>query len=84
MATSSVRIQLRSAGVRELLRSGDVESYLVGRGRAIAAAAGPGHEVQPWVGRNRARVTVRTATYEARKAEAVDHALTKAIGAGRA
>lgn len=79
----NVRVELHRQAVRQLLRSNTVLADLERRGRAIAAAAGPGHEVQPYVGRNRARVTVRTATDEARRAEATDRRLTAAINAGR-
>lgn len=78
-----IRVKLNHSAVRQLLRSGDVEADLVRRGRAIAAAAGEGYETQPWVGRNRTRVTIRTATTEARIDEATDHSLMRAIGAGR-
>lgn len=78
-----VRIELNRQAVRQLLRSDEVLADLERRGRAVAAAAGPGHEVQPYVGRNRARVTVRTATDEARHAEATGRRLTAAIHAAR-
>lgn len=78
-----IRIELDRQAVRHLLRSDEILADLERRGRAIAGAAGPGHEVQPYVGRNRARVTVRTATDEARRAEATDRRLTAAITAAR-
>jgi len=78
-----MRFVLNSKGVRSLLRGAEVQADLERRGRAVAAAAGPGHDVQTWVGRNRARVTVRTATAEARRAEATARRLTRAIDAAR-
>lgn len=57
---------------------------LIEKGRRLAAAAGPGMEVDTDdEGRNRARVTVWTATIEARVAEATDRSLTRAIDAAR-
>lgn len=80
---SKSKLELNSAGVRELLRSGAVQGDLTRRARAIAAAAGPGFEVDSRVGPNRARASVRTATFEAMYAEATRRTLTRALGAGR-
>lgn len=77
------RIELNRAAVRDLLRSEEVAHDLEQRGRRIAAAAGEGHEVQTFRGRNRVRVTVRTATIAAQRREATARSLTKAIDAGR-
>jgi hypothetical protein len=80
---TKVRIEMNSAGFRALLRSQPVLDDLARRADAIAAAAGEGFEADARVGANRARASVRTATAEARRAEAVDKALTSAIDAGR-
>lgn len=57
---------------------------LIEKGRRVAAAAGPGMEVDVNdEGRTRVRVTVWTATAEARVAEATRRALTRAIDAAR-
>ena len=77
------RVVLNQAAFRELRRSPEVVADLTARGRRIAAAAGAGFEMQTWLGRNRGRVTVRTATSAARAAEARDHALLGALDAGR-
>lgn len=80
---SRVRIVLNRRGVRELLRSPEVLADLKRRAEAIAAAAGDGMEPSAMVGKNRARASVITATHNARRAEAVTRALTRAIDAGR-
>jgi len=80
---ATVRVELNSDGIRALLRSEAVRADLERRARAIAEAAGEGFEVESQVGSNRARASVRTATAEAREAEATDRALTRAIDAGR-
>lgn len=80
---AKVKIELNRSAVRDLLRSPEMAGNLAGRGQAIARAAGAGHEVQTFIGRNRARVTVRTATTAARVAEAKSRRLTSAIDAGR-
>lgn len=80
---SKVRIEVHGDAVEELLRSPEVAADLKRRADAIAAAAGPGHEVTVQIGRNRARASVRTETWEAKYAEAVDRTLLRAIDAGR-
>lgn len=75
---------LNHAGVAELLKGPEIQADLTARGQRIADAAGDGVEVEvPFVGQNRARVTVRTATFEAMVNEAEDRTLTRAIDAGR-
>lgn len=77
------KVQLNLAAVRDLLRSREVEEELLRRARRIAAAAGPGFVADSEVERNRARAAVYTATFDAILAEAEDHALLRAVDAGR-
>jgi len=77
MATT--RVVVNSAGVRDILRSKEVMHELESIGKRIAAAAGKGYEVQTYVGKNRDRVTVRTATDDARLIEATKHNLLRAL-----
>jgi hypothetical protein len=79
----NTRVKLNEAAFRELRRSPEVLADLTARGRRIAASAGKGFGVQPWIGRNRARVTVRTETAEARGRDARDHVLLHALDAAR-
>lgn len=81
---ANVRIVLKRRGMRDLLRSFEVQADLERRAENIAAAAGPGHEAESEVGRNRARASVRTDSIEAMHAEATSRNLTRAIDAGRA
>lgn len=80
---AKLRIQLNHAGIRQLLQSDGVVEVLKKKGEAVAAAAGPGHEVQVYIGKNRARVTVRTATFAAMQNEASHQTLTRALDAAR-
>ena len=82
MAGDKSKLELNHATVEQLLKVA-VMPKLRAAGNRIAAAAGEGFEVDARVGANRARVTVRTATFEARHAEAKNRTLTKALGAGR-
>lgn len=77
------RVEINSAGIQALLKSGEVEAFLKAKAERIAAAAGEGMEATSRIGKTRARASVVTATRAARKAEAVDRALTKALDAGR-
>ena len=77
------RVELNHAAIREFLRSPAVLAEMERRAARISAAAGPGHEVEGFVGANRARATVRTATIPAAVLEARDHTLLRALGAAR-
>lgn len=78
-----MKFELNREGVRALLQSSEVQADVRRRAEAIAAAAGEGMEADSTVGRNRARASVRTGTFEARMAESKDRKLTAAIDAGR-
>lgn len=86
MATR-VRIELNHSEIRRLLRG---EGQYVGvlhdlqaRAERVAEAAGDGFEADTFVGRNRARAGVITATPAAMEAEARDHVLVRALDAAR-
>ena len=83
MAKVSMRIEHNSKGFAALMKSNSVMSDIEARGARIAAAAGEGFEVNSTRNRDRSVVFVRTETTEARRAEAEDRALTRAIDAGR-
>ena len=78
------RIEINESAFVELLKSGPVMAELMKRARRIASAAGPGKwDVTPSHTPTRARVSVGTGDYAARKAEATNRSLTKALDAGR-
>jgi len=78
-----VRVVVHSRAVAQLLKSSATQALLRDMGESIASAAGPGHEVTIEVGPNRARAEVRTATFEAMRAEAHNRTLTSSVDAGR-
>lgn len=80
---ADVRFKLNRPGLLDLLKGEEIQGVLQGMGERVAAAAGPGVESEVWVGKNRARVTVRTATPEAMEREATHRTLTAAINAAR-
>jgi hypothetical protein len=80
---ANVRIVLNPRAPREIRTSRKVLADLERRGRAIAAAAGPGHRVESSIGKNRARVAIITDTTDAALSEATNRSLTRALDAGR-
>ena len=76
---SKVKVKLNSAGVRAMLKSGDVMAVLQGKAEALAASAGPGYGVNTCVGKNRANAEVRAETYEARKDAMQNQTLTRML-----
>lgn len=78
-----VRVVVNRAAVRGLLRSPEMERELRQRAEKIADQAGEGFEADSDIGPNRARASVRTTTAAARRAEAKERALTRALDAGR-
>lgn len=82
MATK-VRLKFHYPAFNAVRNDPAVVAEITRRAEAIAAAAGEGHEVTVRTGGARARASVRTATHEARRSEAVDKTLTSALDAGR-
>jgi hypothetical protein len=82
---ANVRVKLNSAGIREVLQSDETRADILRRAEAIKAAAGGGddYEAGAEVVGNRVMGWVVTATDEAKRAEAEDRTLTRALDAGR-
>lgn len=80
-----VKIELNSPGLVELLKSDGVKADMERRAKAVALAAGgePDYQADAWIGKDRARGTVRTATHQARRDEAENRTLTRAVDAAR-
>lgn len=73
------RIDTNHREIRKFLRGPAMQKLLKSEATPIAKRAGPGIEVQVTAGRNRARATIRTATDEARAAQAAHKTLSKAL-----
>ena len=80
---ASIRIDMNSAGIQELLKSSPVQALLKAKADRIAAVAGPGMLASSRVGKTRARASVITDSFAAKRAEAKDRRLTRAIDSGR-
>jgi hypothetical protein len=83
MAAAKVKVVVHTEQVRRYLKGPEMVALLTGMGRAVAAAAGPGHRVDVEIGRNRASVAVFASSWEAKYAEATTRNLTRALQAGR-
>lgn len=90
MATR-VRIKLNRSGIAALLKSAEVEADLSRRAENIRDALpkddGAEYEATSWTGQDRtggrAMAMVKTSNYEARRQNAEDNTLIRALDAGR-
>ena len=76
---SNVKFKLNRAGVGQLLKSSEMQSLLSSKAGEISGRAGDGFEAETYIGRDRARATVKAATPEARKACLDNNSLLKAL-----
>lgn len=74
---------INSKGAQDVLKSAGVAREVRARLERMQAAAGPGHRIRVAVGRTRVRGTITTETRAAKRAEAQNKNLTRAIDAGR-
>lgn len=77
------RVVLDSKAIEAILSSPEMARELKRRGEAVARAAGPGMRSNVVQTGDRKRVNVWTGTAAAKKAEAVNRALTRALDAAR-
>lgn len=78
-----MRLEVNGLALTKIMRSAPVLRDLEQRAKRVAEAAGPGMEVDLYVGRRRARASVRTADEHAMRGEAKDRRLTRAFQAAR-
>lgn len=78
-----VKLEFNRAGFNAVRHDPAIVADIRRRAEAIAAQAGDGFEVIETDNASRAGALVVATTYAARKAEATDKVLTKAIDAGR-
>lgn len=69
-------------GVKDLLKSQEMQNMLATKAAAIAARAGDGFTSGVRVGNDRARAYILPETYKARRRQARDHVLERAVGRG--
>jgi hypothetical protein len=77
-----VEFVVHKNGVKDLLKSQEVQDMLAIKAAGIAARAGDGFTSGVRVGTDRARAYVLPETYVARRRQARDHVLERAVGRG--
>ena len=77
--SDKLRFELNRAGVRELLRSPEVQAMLEAEAQSRAAALGDGYTVNAMVGQNRVNVRIVAESRAAQKENEQDNTLLTAI-----
>lgn len=76
---SSVRFKLNRAGVRELLKSSEMQSILMQKANNAKNQCGDGYSASLHVGKNRANASVMAKTIEARRDNSKNNTILKAV-----
>lgn len=79
MSAKSVKIELNSEGVRELLKSDAMKAYCRQLAEGIAGRAGEGYEVTTFTGATRVNASVMAATNAAKRDNMKNNTLLKAV-----
>jgi hypothetical protein len=79
----AARVELNYQGISDLLYSEGVRKDLDRRAKAVAARAGDGMSSEVQRGRDRYRGAVWTESMHAKRGEAKDHRLLRALDAAR-
>lgn len=77
-----VEFVIHNDGVKDLLKSQEMQDMLAAKAAVIAARAGDGFTSGVRVGSDRARAYVLPETYVARRRQAKHHLLERAVGRG--
>lgn len=84
VTVKGVTVDITDPGARKFLNSTGMRALLTKEARRLAQAAGPGFvATEADTGQTRARAAVIAATYAARRAEARDRTLSRALGSLR-
>ncbi|MBQ8066746.1 MAG: hypothetical protein IJ201_00185 [Solobacterium sp.] len=79
---SKFKFKLNRAGVRELLRSPEMMAVCNGYAQSAMQALGDGYEISTHTGKNRVNAQIAARTYAAKKENAENNTILKAIGGG--
>lgn len=80
---SNVRFKLNRSGVRELMRSPEMMAVCNEYAQSAMQALGDGYELTTHTGKNRVNVQIAAKTREAKKENAENNTILKAVGGGR-
>lgn len=76
---SKMQFKLNRAGVADMMKSDGMQKMLTEKASTIRDRCGDGYEQDIYVGKNRANAMVRAETYEAKKDNAENNTLLKAV-----
>lgn len=76
---ANVKFELNREGVRELMRSQEMMNICEGYANAALGRLGGGYEVTTLVGKNRVNAEVAATTYNAKRENAKNNTILKAI-----
>lgn len=79
MSVKVVQIELNDEGVRELLKSPEIERICRDLAEGIASRAGDGYQVSTYTGRTRVNASVVAATNAAKRDNMKNNTLLKAV-----
>jgi len=78
----SVKFKPNKRAAEALLKGSEVQALLARKAAEVASRAGEGFTSGVRVGKDRARAYVLPETYKARRRQARDHVLERAVGRG--
>lgn len=76
---AKVKFQLNRLGVRELLKSNEMMNVCQSYANSALSRLGSGYEVTTYSGKNRVNAEVAAVTYAARKENAENNSILKAV-----
>lgn len=76
---SKIKFELNSEGVRELLKSAEMQSILDGYAQEAAVRAGEGYNAETHLGQKRAYANVYAETYAAKRDNMDNNTLLKSL-----
>lgn len=74
-----LKVKLNSSGVREMLKSAEMQNLLAERAQEITNRLGDGYAADPYVGKNRANVSIRPGTAKAFRETYKENSILKAL-----
>ena len=77
---ANVEFKLNRQGVRELLTSEEMKSVCESYASSTVSSLGDGYNYDSYIGKNRARATVRASSREAERDNSENNSMLKAVG----
>ena len=76
---SKFKLELNKAGVKELLKSQEMQNMLTAKASGVRTRCGDGYSQDIYVGRNRANAMVKAETAKARSDNSENNTILKAV-----